>query len=311
MKALFFVNLLLFFTVRITAQNESKPIRIETDLVNFQVTVTDKKGNIIRGLKAEDFQVFENGVERKIDFFETIKSDKKFRSLSVIFALDTSGSMTEKEIEKLKLVISELVDNLVDYQSQFAVLTFGMKVKVLQSFTNKPEKIRKSLEKLEHERDGLSTHAYDAVDTAIRLLQKSAKGLARKVIILVTDGFPTGDIATPEIVIERANKAEVVIYSIILPSYSVLHWGKKPLLTPLEVSGITEKTGGRVFYPTREELDEISKVLSDEIADCYLLAFYPSEESKRDGYFREVKIKTRKKDYRVRQNRSGYKFPIQ
>lgn len=297
-------------------QSEAKPIRVETDLINFEVTVTDKKGNIVRGLKSEDFQIFENGVERKIDFFEPIKNNGKSRPLAVVFALDVSGSMTEQEIEKLKFVISRFIETLADYRSQFAILTFGMRVKVLLPFTNNPDKIRKAILKLEHERDGLSTHAYDAVDTAIRMLrrqipnQKNEK-LARKIVVLITDGFPVGDLVTPETVIERANTAEVTIYSIILPSYSIFSRNKRPLLTPLEASGIIEKTGGRTFYPTEQELDEIFRALSDEFTGSYVLAFYPSEESKRDGRFREVKIKIKQGNYKIRQNRLGYKFPIQ
>jgi hypothetical protein len=82
-------------------------------------------------------------------------------------------------------------------------------------------------------------------------------------------------------------------------------------MTPLEASGLVEKTGGKVFYPTEEELQTMIKSLSAEITGSYLLALYPSEESKQDGKFREIIIRTREKNYRIRQSRKGYRFPIQ
>ncbi len=48
-------------------------------------------------------------------------------------------------------------------------MTFGMKVKTLQSFTNRPDKLEKTFEKITRDAEGLSTHAYDAVDEAVRL----------------------------------------------------------------------------------------------------------------------------------------------
>ncbi len=309
--------LLVFFVISfsIIAQEENV-IRVETELINFEVSVIDDRGKPIVGLRPEDFQVFENGVERKIDFFESMKQGEKTRPLAIVFALDISGSVTEREIERLKFVISQFTNKLTGSRSYFAILTFGMSVKTILPLTNQKDKVKKSLTKLERERDGLSTHAYDAVDIAIRLLERQSpryldKQLVKRVIVLVTDGFPVGDVVSSDTVIERANKAEVTVHSIILPSYSIFQNHSRPLLTPLEASGLMERTGGRVFYPTTEDLEKILELLSEEIKGSYLLALYPSEESKQDGKFREILVKTRVENYRIRQNRRGYRFPLQ
>ena len=104
-------------------------------------------------------------------------------------------------------------------------MTFGMEVKTLQSFTNKSEKLEKTFEKLLGENEGLSTHAYDAVDDAIRLLRKKSpseikRKMPKRAVILITDGFPVGDTVSPNTVIERANEAETTVYSVLLPSFS-------------------------------------------------------------------------------------------
>lgn len=294
----------------IYAQDSDDVIKIETELVPFEITVTDKKGNPVRGLKAEDFRVFEDGVERQIDFFEPIKKADESRPLSIVFALDVSGSMTRDELSKLRDALQIFVERLADYNSYFAVMTFGMEVKTLQSFTNRPEKLEKTFEKLMREQEGLSTHAYDAVDDAIRLLRKKSPSavkqkIPRRAVILITDGFPVGDTVSPKTVIERANEAETTVYTVLLPSFSRLQRDKKPLLTPLEASGLIEKTGGRTFYVTENSFDPLFKNLAEEITSSYVLAFYPDTLTRQDGKFRQIRIESRS-GLEIKQNRAGY-----
>jgi len=303
---------LFCLTVSAFAQQDSEEIiRVETELIPFEITVTDKNGIPVRGLEARDFKLYEDGVERSIDFFEPIKREDG-RPLSIVFALDVSGSVTREEIERLRDALRVFVRKLADYDSYFAVMTFGMEVKTLQSFTNRPDKLEKSFEKLLREQDGLSTHAYDAVDDAIRLLRKKSpvavrEKIPKRAVILITDGFPVGDVVAPKTVIERANQAATTVYSILLPSFSRLQRDKNPLLTPLEASGLLDKTGGRAFYATQKSFEPLFKSLAEEITASYVLAFYPETQNRRDGKFRQVKIET-PKNLQIKQNRSGYEI---
>ena len=292
------------------AQDSDDVIKVETDLVPFEVSVTDKNGVPVRNLKMEDFRVFEDGVERPIDFFEPIKKTDESRPLSIVFALDVSGSMTSEELSKLRDALQTFVKRLADYNSYFAVMTFGMEVKTLQSFTNRPEKLEKTFEKLLRDQEGLSTHAYDAVDDAIRLLRKKSPSavkqkIPRRAVIVITDGFPVGDTVSPKTVIERANEAETTVYTILLPSFSRLQRDKKPLMTPLEASGLIEKTGGRAFYVTEPSYDPLFKNLAEEITSSYVLAFYPDTATSQNGKFRQIRIES-KSGFEIKQNRAGY-----
>ncbi|MCY7346854.1 MAG: VWA domain-containing protein [Pyrinomonadaceae bacterium] len=298
-------------TISVAAQNSEEIIRVETELIPFEVTVTDKDGKPVRGLEAKDFKLYEDGTERPIDFFEPLKKADG-RPLSIVFALDVSGSVTREELVKLRDALRIFTAKLADYNSYFAVMTFGMEVKILQSFTNRPEKLEKSFEKLLREQEGLSTHAYDAVDDAIRLLKKKSPTTVRdkipkRAIILITDGFPVGDIVAPKTVIERANNAETTVYSVLLPSFSRLQRDKKPLLTPLEASGLLEKTGGRAFYAAQKSFEPLFKSLAEEITASYVLAFYPQPQNQPNGKFRRVRIEAAK-NLQIKQNRSGYEI---
>lgn len=307
--------LLLLIGLMTAVYAQEDVIRVETDLVGFEATVTDRDGKPVRGLELKDFRIYEDGVQRPIDFFEPLKKSVESRPLAVVFALDVSGSMTGDELAQLRNSLQHFIERLADYNSYFSIMTFGMQVKTLQSFTNRPDKLEKSLGKLMRDEDGLSTHAYDAVDDAIRLLTKKApqtsgNKFVKRVVVLVTDGFPVGDTVAAKTVIERANDAETSVYTIILPSFSRLQGNKKPLPTPLEVSGLTEKTGGRSFYANEKNFEPLFNSLAEEVTSSYVLAFYPNEEKRLDGKFHRIRIEA-PPGFRVTQNRDGYQLKNQ
>ena len=150
-------------------------------------------------------------MERKVDFFQPLKKQDDGRPLSIVFALDVSGSMTAPELERLRTAMQKFIDRLADYNSYFAVMSFAMDVRTLASFTNRPDRLEKSFSKLMRDQDGLSTHAYDAVDDAVRLLARKAPRalkdrLPKRAVVVITDGFPVGDTVTPQTVIERCER---------------------------------------------------------------------------------------------------------
>ena len=306
------VCLAIVITMQIVgfAQDREDVIKIDTELVAFEVTVVDKGGKPVRNLKEEEFRVYEDGVERRIDFFQPITRNEKDRPLAVVFALDVSGSMTEAEIDRLRSAMRSFIARLKGYDSYFAVVSFAMEVRTLQSFTNRKEKIEKSFDKLVRDQDGLSTHAYDAVDEAVRLIVRKAPRVVRdripkRAVIVVSDGFPVGDVVSPRTLIERANDAETSVYSVILPSYSRLQIDKRPVMTPLEASGLIDRTGGKSFYATDKSFDALFEALAEEITASYAIAFYPEKAGSSGAKERQVTIRS-KSGYVVRQNRTGY-----
>ncbi len=294
------------------AQGPDDEIRNDTDLLTFEVSVADKNGKPVRGLVESDFEVLVSGRKREIDFFRPIKKQDPDRPLAVVFALDVSGSITKDELDKLRGAMQKFVDRLADYNSYFAVMTFGMKVKTVRSFTNNPGKIRRSFQKILKVDDGLSTHAYDAVDEAIRMIErKSPKMLNRRipkrVVIVITDGYPVGDTVSPGTVIERANATDTSVYGVILPSYSRLSTPGRPVLTLLEASGLIGRTGGRSLYATEKDFEPLFRALAEEITASYALAFYPNDDEL-DGKSRRVNIRIEGQDFVVTQNKDAFRI---
>lgn len=296
------------------SQEAEEIIRFDTDLVSVDVIAMDSTGRPIKNLRPEDFKIYSDGVEQQIAFFQLEKRQGELRPLAIVFALDVSGSMTADEIARLRAALQSFSNYLADYPASYAVMTFGMHVKTLQKFTADPRKLDESLERLSRDAaSGLSTHTYDAVDDAIRMLVRSAprtreRRLMKRAVMVVTDGFPVGDTVKPETVIERANAADVSVFVVTLPSYSRVMPSstQTPLPTPLDVSGLAELTGGRNVYANERDYAPLFRALAEEVSSAYVLAFYPPEEKRRDGRLHSIRVEG-PRGLTLRQSRSEYR----
>src|SRR5437660_7552154 len=133
-------------------------IKVDTDLVPLDLVVTDAKGRLVRNLKKEDFKLYEDGIERPIASFNIEKIEGAPRPLAIVFAIDLSGSMTPEEVARVSDAMREFSKRLAEHPAVFAVMTFGMRVKTLQTFTNDREKLDRAFDRLGREPNGMSTH---------------------------------------------------------------------------------------------------------------------------------------------------------
>ena len=272
-------------------------LKIDTDLVSVDVRANDAEGRPLRNLREQDFKLYVDGSEQPLAFFQVERRSGEPRPLAMVFALDISGSMTAEEMDRLRHALNAFSEKLSDHPALYAVMSFGMNVKTLQKFTSEAYKLDRAMDRLAREPNGLSTHTYDAVDDAIRMLVRHAPRtregrLVKRAVLLVTDGFPVGDVVSPATVIERANAADASIYVVTLPSYSrVLPAAvQNPLPTPLDVSGLAELTGGKSVYAYETNYEALFRALAEEVTSAYVLAFYPPAEKRHDGQFHTIKV---------------------
>ena len=295
-------------------QEPEDVIRVDTDLVSVDVTAFDADGRPVRNLRQEDFKIISDGEEQTIAFFQLEKRPGEPRPLAVVFALDVSGSVTEDEMNRLRFALRSFSNQLVNHPVSYAVMSFGMRVKTIQKFTSDPGKLVDSVDSIKRDAaNGLSTHTYDAVDDAIRMLVRSAprtreRRLMKRTVLVVTDGFPVGDVVSPKTVIERANAADVSVFVVTLPSFARVMASSEqtPLPTPLDVSGLAELTGGRNVYANEKDYAPLFRALAEEVSSAYVLAFYPPEEKRRDGKIHTIRVEG-PRGLTLRQSRTEYR----
>jgi hypothetical protein len=76
------------------------------------------------------------------------------------------------------------------------------------------------------------------------------------------------------------------------------------VFTPLEASGLIDRTGGKSLYATESDFEPLFAALAEELTGSYAVAFYPSDHGG-ERTFRKVTIESRD-GYNIRQNRPGY-----
>ena len=134
--------------------------------------------------------------------------------------------MTPEEIIRVVDAMREFSKRLAEHPAVFAVTTFGMRVKTNSIVHERPQcSLERAFDRLANEPNGMSTHTYDAVDDAVRMLVRHAPltrqhQLVKRAVVVITDGFPVGDTVSPDTVIERANAADASVYVVTMPSYT-------------------------------------------------------------------------------------------
>src|SRR5205085_11011103 len=92
-------------------------IRLGTDLVLLDVTVVDQSNKPVMDLSKENFQVVEDKLPQKIEFFS-----KEQVPVSLVFAIDTSGSMRPKLDTVIKASVNLVKETRKD--DEVAVIEF-------------------------------------------------------------------------------------------------------------------------------------------------------------------------------------------
>ncbi|HKP84953.1 MAG TPA: VWA domain-containing protein [Blastocatellia bacterium] len=289
---------------------DDQVVKLKTDLVTIDATVTDKDGNFIRNLKAEDFVVYEDDQPQKLDFFEANEQAAMTRPLAVVVAIDASGSIKPEEIARQREATENFV-KLVRPESVFAVVAFNSETRVLQDFTSDPKKISQAFQKI-GEATG-SSRIFGTIDRAVSMLKRAPRFRSnrrlRRVVIVLTDGYDNISPPDQPDLIQRANDAEVTVYSITLPSYMTGVGPSKRVMTLLDVSRIVPQTGGADFSADTEDFTPVFKAIAEEIRSSYTLAYYPPERSRRDGRTHQLRVECKRSGAIIRASRTSYVAP--
>ena len=279
------------------AQQPETTLKVNVNLVNVFVTVTDAHGSPIGGLTKDNFVLKEDDREQRIAVFDK----ESALPISIALAIDTSLS-TRRDLPLEQASAKRFARAIV--RPVDAMSVYGFSEVVNESTRGYVADVKKIDEAIDHIRMGAATALYDAIYLTSRALDKR-KG--RKVIVLITDGGDTASKVDYKEAVRAAEEAEALVYSIII--------------VPIEASAgreiggehalvqLSEDTGGKYYYATSgPELDEAFRKISDELRTQYLLAYYPSERTS-FSEFRRIEVNVagvpQAPSYKVR-HRAGY-----
>lgn len=159
--------------------DENEVIKVETELVTMPVSVLDRDGRFVSGLQQRDFQIFENGVEQKVEHFQSTE-----QPFTVIMLIDVSPS-TQFQIEEIQNAAMTFVDQLRP-TDRVMVIAFDQDVHVLSPVTNNRYQLKNAIRQTAF---GDGTSLYEAVDYVISQQMRHIQG--RKAVVIFTDGVDT------------------------------------------------------------------------------------------------------------------------
>lgn len=166
-------------TATATPEGDDEVIRVETNLVTMPVSVLDRDGRFISGLQQRDFKIFEDGVEQKIDYFQSVE-----QPFTVILLIDVSPS-TQFRIDEIQNAAITFVNQLRP-ADRVMVVAFDQHVQVLSPITNNRAQLQNAIRQAEF---GDGTSLYEAVDHVINEQLRHIQG--RKAVVLFSDGVDT------------------------------------------------------------------------------------------------------------------------
>lgn len=266
-------------------------VRVSTELVVLNVTVIDKTGKFVSGLKPADFHLFEDGAEQKVVSFTAEQTP-----FAAAILLDTSGSM-ETRLTLGRSAALRFLDGLRE-NDVAAVYNFDVKVAQLQDFSpghDLPDRIY-----------GLKTKLMTSLNDAVLqasddLLKREEK---RRAIVVLSDGGENYSRASSDKALDHALRAGATIYAV--------NMGPDGPARDITASGIlknfADKSGGRYIETAGgQALRDSFAEIAQELGRQYTIAYRPTNHA-RDGKWRKIELKTTRADVTVR-TRKGYKAP--
>ena len=285
---------LLTIPVLVRAQDDDV-ISVNTDLVVLNVTVTDKAGEYVRGLRLADFKVYEDGKEIPADLISSFSlQESPFAS---VVLLDTSGSM-ETRLTLGRSAAIRFLDGLRE-EDVAAVYKFDYRIEQVQGFAS-----GRDLAPMAYgiKARGMTT-LYDAIAEGAKALAERQE--LRKAIVVLSDGMDTYSKTSSGKALEAALAVGASIYAVDM---SATDTGPRDHQSATILKSFADKSGGRfVSTPGGPALRDAFSSIARELGHQYTIAFRPPDKA-RDGRWRTLEVKLSRPELVVR-TRKGYRSP--
>src|SRR5436309_14053031 len=182
-------------------------IRVNVNLVNVLVSVLDEKNRPAPDLPKEAFQLFEEGVEQRIDKFESETS----QPLDLAIMIDSSLS-AHKEISFEQEAAAHFIHQMLRLVDRLSVFAFDEDVTQVAAFSDNVADLQAAVRRIP---PGAGTSIYDAVLLGARALEGRGDD-RRRVIILVTDAGETPSTPDFDVARQEAVRANALRYTIVI-----------------------------------------------------------------------------------------------
>ena len=274
---------------------DEQSLKLRTDLVLVDVLPVQKKtGRIIGGLKREDFAVFEDGVQQKIDYFSKDKLP-----VSVVLLVDRAGCVNPFN-DQIRAATVKAISHLKP-EDEVAIMTFSNKVALVQPFTRDRKAIADNIMSVERQHQSEQHYFNAAIYEASEYMKKAANPAGRRAIVVLTSleaSIDFSKVSEQEALLSVLESGAVVSGVLIQTLGGRIDQGIRGKPTSLlrhlglrsgSLKMFVEETGGEIVGAPPEEIDPTLNRLIENISASYSLAYAPTNTA-RDGKRRRISV---------------------
>lgn len=259
-------------------QDGGDEIKLRTDLVTLTVTVLDRQGQPVSGLRREDIEIYEDKIKQQVEFFSERETPA---SIGIVF--DVSGSMQSRLVQSRAAV--KLFVEASHPDDEYFLASFNERLSRVTDFVE-GEKLLHHLPALEA---AGHTALYDALYASVEKLKQGRH--KKRALLVLTDGADNRSRYNFREVRQLIKESDATLYVISTGAASngcarLCHQQAQMLLEDL-----VKPTGGKVFFPlTREALEDVTSDIAVTIRRQYSLGYAPANPV-RDGKWRNIQAR--------------------
>lgn len=290
------------------ASGQDNPtFRGAVDLVALNVVAVDKQQQFVSGLNADDFAVYEDGVQQDVSFFAGGQLP-----LDLAILLDTSMSMVDALSRAQRAAVGFV--SALGPADRLLVVGIDDTAKVLAPLSSDLSAARSAI--LRTTANG-GTALYNGVYLTLKELARQRRAdadMRRQALVLLSDGSDTKSLVSLDDVMELAKQSGISIYTITLGAqgeyeHSLGGWHPTASRPEQGMKALAQETGARTFLAKQaEDLDGVYKTIGRELTNQYALG-YVSTNQRRDGGYRRVVVRVVDRPGVQLRTRAGYLAP--
>jgi VWFA-related protein len=285
---------------------EDYSIHVSTQLVTVPISVVTKDGQFIPGLKADNFKVFEDGKEQKVQKMELADAP-----ITAVMLLEFSYPNFRVNQQIYGAFMYDMFNAAYGFAQSLkkedwvAVVSYDMKPTMVVDFTQDKRQVLAGLNSMQIPLRS-DSNVFDALyDTLDRL--EGVEG--HKYILLVGSGIDTFSKLTLDKILAKVKSTrDVTIYTIstgwaareYFDSRGAFNGDPTINLTYLQADNqmraFASLTGGRYFQPRfTSEIPGIMADIAQTVRNQYMVYYRPTNPAQ-DGSYRKLKVELQAPD---------------
>lgn len=268
---------------------EEQPLRVETDLVNITVSVTDKNGDFVTGLERINFVVYDDGVRQQIEYFSAAENEPI--SYGIVYDMHpTTAERTRAVLESLRQFAKTLGE-----RDDLFTLVFTRRGSLVTDFVPTAEQVDIHLGDGRRGPNAL----YDGIYLAAERIRRSRN--LKRVLLVITDSADHQSEHRFGDILDQFRTLDARIYAVLWDEAE--QWQYQDITAAegaderrrrlsSDASGLDRaalqelalRTGGTMQSPTVQNADQLYRIyrrIARETGRQYLLGFYPTRPDER------------------------------